>query len=148
MIDARVDDAVKQHHQKMDWLYAEKEAQAKTLTPPKPGGSVSEGKIGFTLPPTEAPQAQDLIAPVLSMTPPPSAEDLTLTPPPSTEDLTLTPPPPGDCSVIGDAQDKCEKLAEAAAEAVPLERTTSCSGNEDGLEKKDASKPPKDGSPV
>uniref|UniRef100_A0A671TIX2 ATPase family AAA domain containing 3A n=1 Tax=Sparus aurata TaxID=8175 RepID=A0A671TIX2_SPAAU len=32
MIDARVDDAVKQHLQKMNWLHAEEEAQ--TLTPP------------------------------------------------------------------------------------------------------------------
>ncbi|XP_077429055.1 ATPase family AAA domain containing 3 [Vanacampus margaritifer] len=46
MIDARVDDAVKQHRQKMDWLRAE--AQTKTLTPPPAGGAV--GKTGFNLP--------------------------------------------------------------------------------------------------
>uniref|UniRef100_A0A8C4EDY0 AAA+ ATPase domain-containing protein n=1 Tax=Dicentrarchus labrax TaxID=13489 RepID=A0A8C4EDY0_DICLA len=34
MIDARVDDAIKQHIQKMDWLHGEEEAQTKTLTPP------------------------------------------------------------------------------------------------------------------
>uniref|UniRef100_A0A7N5ZRH1 AAA+ ATPase domain-containing protein n=1 Tax=Anabas testudineus TaxID=64144 RepID=A0A7N5ZRH1_ANATE len=35
MIDARVDDAVRQHLQKMDWLHREEEAQ--TLTPPPAG---------------------------------------------------------------------------------------------------------------
>uniref|UniRef100_A0A7N8XJZ7 ATPase family AAA domain containing 3A n=1 Tax=Mastacembelus armatus TaxID=205130 RepID=A0A7N8XJZ7_9TELE len=37
MIDARVDDAVKQHLQKMDWLHREDEAQ--TLTPPPAGAT-------------------------------------------------------------------------------------------------------------
>uniref|UniRef100_A0A4W6EPW4 ATPase family AAA domain containing 3A n=1 Tax=Lates calcarifer TaxID=8187 RepID=A0A4W6EPW4_LATCA len=41
MIDARVDDAVKQHLQKMDWLHGEEEAQTKTLTPPPAGATVS-----------------------------------------------------------------------------------------------------------
>ncbi|KAJ0023192.1 hypothetical protein NQD34_003091 [Periophthalmus magnuspinnatus] len=105
MIDARVDDAVKQHRQKMDWLYAEEEA--KTLTPPKPEGSASGGKMGFALPPSEAPQAQEVIAPVLNVTPPPLVTEdlshLTVTPPPAappSESLTppvsenLTPAPP------------------------------------------------------
>ncbi|XP_055016747.1 ATPase family AAA domain containing 3 [Boleophthalmus pectinirostris] len=96
MIDARVDDAVKQHRQKMDWLYAEEEA--KTLTPPKPEASASGGKMGFALPPPEISQAQEVIAPVMNMTPPPPVvEDLshlTVTPAPaspSSEDLTPSP---------------------------------------------------------
>uniref|UniRef100_A0A4W6EMB3 ATPase family AAA domain containing 3A n=1 Tax=Lates calcarifer TaxID=8187 RepID=A0A4W6EMB3_LATCA len=56
MIDARVDDAVKQHLQKMDWLHGEEEAQTKTLTPPPAGATGSGGKMGFTLPLSEAPQ--------------------------------------------------------------------------------------------
>uniref|UniRef100_A0A7N8XKL3 ATPase family AAA domain containing 3A n=1 Tax=Mastacembelus armatus TaxID=205130 RepID=A0A7N8XKL3_9TELE len=48
MIDARVDDAVKQHLQKMDWLHREDEAQ--TLTPPPAGATGGGGKMGFTLP--------------------------------------------------------------------------------------------------
>uniref|UniRef100_A0A671TK58 ATPase family AAA domain containing 3A n=1 Tax=Sparus aurata TaxID=8175 RepID=A0A671TK58_SPAAU len=50
MIDARVDDAVKQHLQKMNWLHAEEEAQ--TLTPPPAGATAIGGKMGFTLPQT------------------------------------------------------------------------------------------------
>lgn len=65
MIDARVDDAVKQHHQKMDWLRGEEEA--KSLTPPPAGGTSSGGKMGFNLPLNEAPQAQGVIAPVLEI---------------------------------------------------------------------------------
>ncbi|XP_061639620.1 ATPase family AAA domain containing 3 [Phyllopteryx taeniolatus] len=67
MIDARVGDAVKQHRQKMDWLRTEEEAQTKTLTPPPAGGAASSavGKIGFTLPLGETPQAQEVIAPLL-----------------------------------------------------------------------------------
>uniref|UniRef100_A0AAQ6A6Q9 AAA+ ATPase domain-containing protein n=1 Tax=Amphiprion ocellaris TaxID=80972 RepID=A0AAQ6A6Q9_AMPOC len=67
MIDARVDDAVKQHLQKMDWLHGDEEAQAKSLTPPPTGVTGSGGKMGFTLPLSEAPQAEDVIAPVLEV---------------------------------------------------------------------------------
>ncbi|KAF6736497.1 ATPase family AAA domain-containing protein 3 [Oryzias melastigma] len=60
MIDARVDDAVKQHHQKMDWLHGEEEA--KSLTPALAGATGSGGKRGFSLPLSQAPQAQEVIA--------------------------------------------------------------------------------------
>uniref|UniRef100_A0A8C5DQ00 AAA+ ATPase domain-containing protein n=1 Tax=Gouania willdenowi TaxID=441366 RepID=A0A8C5DQ00_GOUWI len=36
MIDARVDDAIKQHLQKMDWLYRDEETSVKNLTSPLP----------------------------------------------------------------------------------------------------------------
>uniref|UniRef100_A0A3Q2XIJ6 ATPase family AAA domain containing 3A n=1 Tax=Hippocampus comes TaxID=109280 RepID=A0A3Q2XIJ6_HIPCM len=67
MIDTRVDDAVKQHRQKMDWLRTEEEAQTKTLTPPPAGGAASSttGKMGFNLPLGETSQAQEVIAPLL-----------------------------------------------------------------------------------
>ncbi|TKS71793.1 ATPase family AAA domain-containing protein 3-A [Collichthys lucidus] len=67
MIDARVDDAVKQHIQKMDWLHAEDDAQNKTLTPPPAGATATGGKMGFNLPLSEAPQAEEVIAPVLEI---------------------------------------------------------------------------------
>ncbi|RVE73156.1 hypothetical protein OJAV_G00048340 [Oryzias javanicus] len=60
MIDARVDDAVKQHHQKMDWLHGEEDA--KSLTPALAGATGSGGKRGFSLPLSQAPQAQEVIA--------------------------------------------------------------------------------------
>lgn len=60
MIDARVDDAIKQHHQKMDWLHGEEEARS--LTPELAGATGSGGKRGFTLPLRQAPQAQEVIA--------------------------------------------------------------------------------------
>lgn len=59
MIDARVEDAIRQHMQKMDWLQRE--------TPGSPavqgGGAESLGKMGFTLPPGGAPLAlqEDLL---------------------------------------------------------------------------------------
>ncbi|KAK7916662.1 hypothetical protein WMY93_012423 [Mugilogobius chulae] len=92
MIDARVDDAVKQHRQKMDWLYAEEEA--KTLTPPKPEAPVSGGKMGFALPPSEALRLKTS-SPSCDCDPTSPAEE-DLTPPPAKEDLTHlaeTPPP-------------------------------------------------------
>uniref|UniRef100_A0A667YVW1 ATPase family AAA domain containing 3A n=1 Tax=Myripristis murdjan TaxID=586833 RepID=A0A667YVW1_9TELE len=60
MIDARVDDAVKQHLQKMDWLHGEggEEAEAKSTAAPLAGGTGSGGKMGFNLPLSEAPQAE------------------------------------------------------------------------------------------
>lgn len=64
MIDARVDDAVKQHHQKMDWLRGEEEAQS--LTPPPAGAMATAGKMGFNLPLSDAPQTENVIAPLLN----------------------------------------------------------------------------------
>ena len=51
MIDARVDEAVKQHRQKMNWLHAE---AVSGEGGPGAGGAAAEGglgKIGFTPPP-------------------------------------------------------------------------------------------------
>ncbi|XP_034441899.1 ATPase family AAA domain containing 3 isoform X2 [Hippoglossus hippoglossus] len=72
MIDARVDDAVKQHIQKMDWLLGEDDA--KTLTPFSAGATTTGGKMGFNLPRSEAPQAQQVVAPVLEMSAKPEVE--------------------------------------------------------------------------
>uniref|UniRef100_A0A673CAI3 ATPase family AAA domain-containing protein 3-A-like n=1 Tax=Sphaeramia orbicularis TaxID=375764 RepID=A0A673CAI3_9TELE len=113
MIDARVDDAVKQHRQKMDWLHAEEEAQAKTLTPPKPEGT-SGGKMGFVLPLSEAPQAKDVVAPVVEVTPPPppSAEVAA----PQIQDVITqvleAMPPPSVEAAAPQAQDVATPIAE------------------------------------
>ncbi|CAL8235596.1 unnamed protein product [Boreogadus saida] len=67
MIDARVQDAVKQHIQKMDWLHGEG-VQSLQVRPPPPkqahtaGG---DGKIGFILPVAEVPRASEVVAPVV-----------------------------------------------------------------------------------
>ncbi|XP_076003321.1 ATPase family AAA domain containing 3 [Genypterus blacodes] len=77
MIDARVDDAVKQHLQKMNWLHGEGEdAETKTATPFSAGATASEGKIGFTLPQTEPPQAQEVIEPILEKEAKPEGESI------------------------------------------------------------------------
>ncbi|KAK0135840.1 ATPase family AAA domain-containing protein 3-A [Merluccius polli] len=67
MIDARVQDAVKQHIQKMDWLHGEgaEEVQARTPSPKQTGPGGSDGKMGFILPLAELPLAQEVIVPVV-----------------------------------------------------------------------------------
>uniref|UniRef100_A0A8C7R869 ATPase family AAA domain containing 3A n=1 Tax=Oncorhynchus mykiss TaxID=8022 RepID=A0A8C7R869_ONCMY len=67
MIDARVDEAMRQHLQKMDWLHGHtKEAGAKSTISPS-AGPADSSKIGFTLPLGEPPQAQDVLTPALEM---------------------------------------------------------------------------------
>uniref|UniRef100_A0A8C5DPT2 AAA+ ATPase domain-containing protein n=1 Tax=Gouania willdenowi TaxID=441366 RepID=A0A8C5DPT2_GOUWI len=56
MIDARVDDAIKQHLQKMDWLYRDEETSVKNLTSPAAGETGVGGKMGFILPVSNAPE--------------------------------------------------------------------------------------------
>uniref|UniRef100_A0A8P4KHZ2 ATPase family AAA domain-containing protein 3 n=1 Tax=Dicentrarchus labrax TaxID=13489 RepID=A0A8P4KHZ2_DICLA len=140
MIDARVDDAIKQHIQKMDWLHGEEEAQTKTLTPP-PVGAGGLGKMGFNLPLSEAPKAEEVIAPVLETntklegTLPPSDIDQ------SGEGISATP-----------TGQHCEDAvkAEAATTAESLVKPTASTDIEGKVEKEDktGSSPPKDGTPV
>ncbi|KAF7208720.1 ATPase family AAA domain containing 3 [Nothobranchius furzeri] len=125
MIDARVDDAVKQHHQKMDWLRGEEEA--KSLTPPPlsplPAGVPgSGGKRGFTLPLKDTPRAEEAIAPVL--------------------DINLPSPSDGDQSAGGKRIDSTGPGCEAEAKTVKGDL------NQDDGERKPDQTPPKDGSPV
>lgn len=67
MIDARVQDAVKQHIQKMDWLHGEgvEALQVKTPSPKQAGTGGIDGKMGFILPHAKAPLAHEVIAPVV-----------------------------------------------------------------------------------
>uniref|UniRef100_A0A1A8IK40 ATPase family, AAA domain containing 3B n=1 Tax=Nothobranchius kuhntae TaxID=321403 RepID=A0A1A8IK40_NOTKU len=125
MIDARVDDAIKQHHQKMDWLRGEEEA--KSLTPPPlsplPAGVPgSGGKRGFTLPLKDTPQAEEAIAPVL--------------------DINLPSPSDGDQSAGGKRIDPTGPGCEAETKTVKGDL------NQDDGERKPDQTPPKDGSPV
>lgn len=141
MIDARVDDAVKQHVQKMDWLLREEEAQ--TLTPPTPGTSASGGKMGFTLPLSEAPQTENIIAPAIESI---MKEDATSIPTPSDTDQS--------------AEDKKASLAEQDSKDVAKEKAVTTeesladpvasTDTENKVEKEDktGSPPPKDGTPV
>ncbi|XP_032369119.1 LOW QUALITY PROTEIN: ATPase family AAA domain containing 3 [Etheostoma spectabile] len=138
MIDARVKDAVKQHLQKMDWLHGEDEAKAKSLTPPTAGGKGSGGKMGFTLPLSEAPEAQEVIAPVLKINLEQAGENIT---PPSDNDQSAegksATPTGQDCR---DAAKEAESLAQPAA--------TIDSESKKENEDKTGSSPPKDGTPV
>ncbi|KAG9353121.1 hypothetical protein JZ751_017697 [Albula glossodonta] len=56
MIDARVEDAIRQHLQKMDWLH--KEA---VVTAAQEGDGDSSRKMGFALPKADTPLAQEVI---------------------------------------------------------------------------------------
>ncbi|XP_070758915.1 ATPase family AAA domain containing 3 isoform X2 [Enoplosus armatus] len=143
MIDARVDDAVKQHVQKMDWLHGDEEAQTKTLTPPPAGATASGGKMGFSLPLSEAPQAEEVIAPVLEINANQEGESI---PPPSDIDQSAV-----GKSAAPAGQD-CEDAvkAEAAATAASLAQPAASTDSEGKMEKeeKTGSSPPKDGTPV
>ena len=132
MIDARVDDAVKQHRQKMDWLHAEEEAQSKSLTPKQAGTTGSVGKMGFNLPLNETPQAQEVIAPLLEID---TKESI---PPPVDSDQ----PTEGKSSVS--AEQDCEDASKA--EVKTTEKPSQPDASTDS--EKPGSSPPKDGTPV
>lgn len=146
MIDARVDDAVKQHLQKMDWLHGDEEAQNKTLTPPPVGAAGSEGKMGFTLPLSETPQAQEVIAPVLEINAKQEGDSIPqeMTPPLSDID-----PSSEGKSDVPAGQD-CEDAVKAEAETAQSSAQPAASTDGDGkVEKEDKTEsPPKDGTPV
>ncbi|XP_062320752.1 ATPase family AAA domain containing 3 isoform X2 [Osmerus eperlanus] len=63
MIDARVEDSIKQHLQKMNWLHRD-EAAAEVI-PGQTGAADAGAGIGFTLPKGQPAQAQEVLAPVL-----------------------------------------------------------------------------------
>lgn len=143
MIDARVDDAVRQHLQKMDWLHGDEESQAKTLTPPTAGAIASGGKMGFTLPHSAAPEAQEVIAPVLEMNTKQEGESI---PPPSDIDQSAE-----GKSATPAAQDSEDAVkTEAAMTAESLDQPAASTDGEGKTEKEDktGSSPPKDGTPV
>ena len=128
MIDARVDDAVKQHLQKMDWLHGDEEAQAKTFTPPPAGATAGGGKMGFNLPLGEAPEAQEVIAPVLEINTKQEGESI---PPPSdidqsAEGKSAAAPAGQDCddAVKAEAATEAESLAQPAAPLTARARRT------------------------
>lgn len=127
MIDARVDDAIKQHHQKMDWLRGEEEAQS--LTPPPARATTTGGKMGFNLPLSSAPQTENMIAPALEM----YAKQESKGAPAAPETLQSAE------GGIPAGQD-CRNAASGEA--------ASCAGENKEKEEKSASFPPKDGTPV
>lgn len=136
MIDARVDDAIKQHLQKMDWLLREEEAQ--TLTPPAAGATTPGGKMGFTLPLSEAPQTENIIAQAVETSAKTAA---TSTPTPSDTDQSAE---GQDASL---AEHHCE---EAAKEKESLADPVAAADSQSKAEQEDKSRssPPKDGTPV
>ncbi|XP_030584834.1 ATPase family AAA domain containing 3 [Archocentrus centrarchus] len=130
MIDARVDDAVKQHLQKMDWLRGEEEA--KSLTPPPAGAKSSGGKMGFNLPLSEAPQAQEVIAPVLEVNV-------------KREGISLT---AGGKGAGHNCNDAAKAEAKTTAESLGQPGASNDSENKMREDNQTGSSPPKDGTPV
>ncbi|XP_008407996.1 ATPase family AAA domain containing 3 [Poecilia reticulata] len=126
MIDARVDDAIKQHHQKMDWLRAEEEA-AKSLTPLPAGAGAAIGKMGFTLPLKETPHAQEVIAPVFEIN---------------------TQPESAEAKRVNSVIQNCVDVAEAESKKTEDGLTEPDSEDKPGKQEKTGSSPPKDRTPV
>lgn len=127
MIDARVDDAVKQHLQKMDWLRGEEEAQS--LTPPPAGAVATGGKMGFNLPLSDSPQTENMAALLLEThaTREPAGAPAALKTYQSAE---------GEIPAGQDCRDATKG------------ETSSSGGENEEKEDKGASRPPKDGTPV
>ncbi|XP_034079830.1 ATPase family AAA domain containing 3 [Gymnodraco acuticeps] len=136
MIDARVDEAFKQHLQKMDWLHGDEEAQTRTLTRPLAGATAAVGQMGFTLPLSEAPEAQEVIAPVLESSTKLEGESLA---PLSDIDQ------PAEGKSAPPAGQDCDDAVKAATEALA---PTDSEGKVTEKQDKAASPPPKDGTPV
>ncbi|TNN85563.1 ATPase family AAA domain-containing protein 3 [Liparis tanakae] len=141
MIDARVDDAFKQHLQKMDWLHGDEVAQAATLTPPPAGATASGGKLGFNLLLSEAPEAQEVIAPVLEVKMKPEGESTS--PPSHTSEQSAEGTSGQDCEGAA----KAEAATAAESQAEPAAPPTDGNGKIE-KEAKTGSSPPKDGTPV
>ncbi|XP_029287139.1 ATPase family AAA domain containing 3 [Cottoperca gobio] len=143
MIDVRVDDAIKQHIQKMDWLHGDEEAQAKTLTPAPAGATAGIGKMGFILPLSEAPEAQEVIAPVLEINKKQEGESI-----PPHSDIDSSAEGKGATAAGQDCEDAVK--AEAATEAESLVQPAAPTDSEGKTEKEDktGAPPSKDGTPV
>lgn len=63
MIDARVDDAVRQHMQKMDWLHGDGVLDNEGRITPADHQGGKGAKMGFILPQGSPPQAQEVLCP-------------------------------------------------------------------------------------
>lgn len=79
MIDARVDDAVRQHMQKMDWLHGDGVLDNEGRIAAADHQGDKGAKMGFILPQGSPPQAQDVLCPLEeglnSTIPPPERGD-------------------------------------------------------------------------
>lgn len=64
MIDARVDDAVRQHTQKMDWLHGDGILDNEGHVAPADHQGSKGAKTGFILPPGSPPKAHDILCPL------------------------------------------------------------------------------------
>ena len=139
MIDARVDDAVKQHVQKMDWLRGDEEAQ--TLTPPPAAATAGGGKMGFNLPVGEAPEAQEVIAAVLQTKQ--EGENIT-----SPSDVIQSAEGKSATTAAQDCEDVVKAEAATTAESLDQPAAPTDTEGKKETEEKTGSPPTKDGTPV
>ncbi|KAL0978425.1 hypothetical protein UPYG_G00170250 [Umbra pygmaea] len=138
MIDSRVDDAVRQHLQKMDWLHGDtEEAQAKSTALPT-AGPADGSKIGFSLPLAELPQAQGVLSPILEV-------DSTLEAHVSQKELNLELPSPAE---PGQPSSDTDTLAVPKAEEVVARQGEGGAAVGEGGAEPETKPPPKDGTPV
>ncbi|XP_041744229.1 ATPase family AAA domain-containing protein 3 [Coregonus clupeaformis] len=154
MIDARVDEAMRQHLQKMDWLHGDTEAAGAKSTASPSAGPADSRKIGFTLPLGEPPQAQEVLTPALEMDNKPEApviqEELKLeVPAPPSSDSAALPVEEGTVQAKGEgvkAEAVVTPQGEGAEGVAPTDVAPSSEGGTGKVGKTKA--PPKDGTPV
>ncbi|KAG9260715.1 ATPase family AAA domain-containing protein 3A [Astyanax mexicanus] len=71
MIDARVDDAVRQHAQKMNWL---QDSEGTTMSPSHQGAAVGKGaKMGFIVPQDAPSKSEEVLSPLQGSCPAPDS---------------------------------------------------------------------------
>ncbi|XP_010879760.1 ATPase family AAA domain containing 3 isoform X2 [Esox lucius] len=151
MIDSRVDDAVRQHLQKMDWLHGDiEEAPAKSTALPS-AGPADRSKIGFSLPLGEPPHAQEELSPLLEMDSkveaPDFQQELKLEVPLSAEPVQTVP----DSATLSVEEGTVPSEGGSVKEVLTRQENEAEGGapiTESRVEKEKTKPPPKDGTPV
>ncbi|XP_053339946.1 ATPase family AAA domain containing 3 [Clarias gariepinus] len=101
MIDARVDDAVRQHMQKMDWLHGDGVLDNEGRAAPADHQGGKGAKVGFILPQGSSPKAHEVLSPLKEC-----LDSSSTIPPAGGEEEGLSATEKGNVPVEGEGRDK------------------------------------------